>query len=121
MNEVLPLVSRWLHECRTTHLQCKSENNPFNPSRLVSTEKNRVRLLLRQEIQGTPDYATLSHCWGQTKFITLNKHNLDQFRRAIPDEALSRSFIDAIVIARELGLLYTWIDSLCILQDDKED
>lgn len=28
---------------------------------------------------------------------------------------------DAIVIARELGLLYIWIGSLCVLQDDTDD
>jgi hypothetical protein len=55
------------------------------------------------------------------KFLTLNRHNLDTFRKRIPEEALSQTFKDAIVIARELGLLYIWIDSLCVLQDDTDD
>jgi hypothetical protein len=48
-------------------------------------------------------------------------HNLDTFRKRIPEELLSQTLKDAIVIARELGLLYIWINSLCILQDDTDD
>ncbi|CAO2652291.1 Nn.00g005740.m01.CDS01 [Neocucurbitaria sp. VM-36] len=117
----LPLVSHWLRKCRKAHWQCSFRSEHFTPSRLVSTDENCVRVLLQNDIQSNPEYATLSHCWGQTHFVTLNRHNLDSFREAIPEEALPQTFKDAIVTARELGLLYIWIDSLCILQDDTED
>ncbi|GKT42977.1 uncharacterized protein ColSpa_03158 [Colletotrichum spaethianum] len=34
---------------------------------------------------------------------------------------LPTSFREAICVARGLGISYVWIDSLCIIQDDKED
>lgn len=34
---------------------------------------------------------------------------------------LCRTFQDAIVVARELRIRYLWIDSLCIVEDDKDD
>ncbi len=34
---------------------------------------------------------------------------------------MSQAFKDAIVLTRELGLKYIWIDSLCIIQDDLLD
>ncbi|KAM0226806.1 hypothetical protein ACHAP5_012310 [Fusarium lateritium] len=34
---------------------------------------------------------------------------------------LSRTFLDAIWITERLGLSYLWIDSLCIVQDDRQD
>lgn len=34
---------------------------------------------------------------------------------------MPQTFIDAIIIARHLGLRYLWIDSLCICQDDASD
>lgn len=35
--------------------------------------------------------------------------------------SLPKTFQDAVRTARELGLNYLWIDSLCIIQDDPED
>jgi hypothetical protein len=34
---------------------------------------------------------------------------------------LPPTFQDAVLITRQLGIQYLWIDSLCILQDSKED
>ncbi|KAL8855860.1 MAG: hypothetical protein Q9178_007521 [Gyalolechia marmorata] len=42
-------------------------------------------------------------------------------KMSIPLNSLPRTFQDAIVITRKLGLRYIWIDSLCILQDSRED
>ncbi|KAH8595946.1 heterokaryon incompatibility protein-domain-containing protein [Bisporella sp. PMI_857] len=39
----------------------------------------------------------------------------------IPLHLLSRTFQDAIQVTRALGLRFLWIDSLCIVQDDKND
>lgn len=41
--------------------------------------------------------------------------------RDIPWASIPRTFQDAIDITRKLGLKYIWIDSLCIVQDDRED
>ncbi|KAK7425901.1 hypothetical protein QQZ08_007615 [Neonectria magnoliae] len=35
--------------------------------------------------------------------------------------SLPKTFRDAVVVVRELGLRFLWIDSLCIIQDSKED
>ncbi|KAF1980142.1 hypothetical protein BU23DRAFT_562554 [Bimuria novae-zelandiae CBS 107.79] len=34
---------------------------------------------------------------------------------------MPKTFQDAIIVTRELGLPYLWIDSLCIIQQNKED
>ncbi|RGP70195.1 hypothetical protein FSPOR_4095 [Fusarium sporotrichioides] len=39
----------------------------------------------------------------------------------IPLDSLTKTFREAIVIARSLGFKYIWIDSLCIIQDDPQD
>jgi hypothetical protein len=43
------------------------------------------------------------------------------FKDGIPESALPRTFRDAFMIVRKLGLSYIWIDSLCITQDSVED
>jgi hypothetical protein len=41
--------------------------------------------------------------------------------QAIPLSSLSRVFREAILVTREFGTRYIWIDSLCIIQDSSED
>lgn len=43
-------------------------------------------------------------------------------RKGFPvSERLPKTFSDAILVARKLGVPYLWIDSLCIVQDDESD
>ena len=46
---------------------------------------------------------------------------MQQFMERIPSTALSNTFLDAMDIARKLGIQYIWINSLCIMQDDRND
>lgn len=66
-------------------------------------------------------YVTLSHCWGKLPFTTLTRARLEAFSRSVTENELCKTFQDAIAITRRLGFEYIWIDSLCIIQDDKED
>ena len=65
---------------------------------------------------------TLSHCWGKSEFLKLTKTTFQRLRDGfLAAETLSKTFEDAIIICRELGVKYLWIDSLCIFQDSPED
>jgi hypothetical protein len=114
-------VFKWLERCRRLHWQCSSARGEHIPTRLLAISENRIRLRCRSEVRDTPEYATLSHCWGKEQFTTLTKHNVAEFETCVPDEALSKTFTDAIAVARRVGLDYIWIDSLCIIQDDPSD
>ncbi|KAH7411560.1 heterokaryon incompatibility protein-domain-containing protein [Phaeosphaeria sp. MPI-PUGE-AT-0046c] len=116
------LIADWLHDCRQNHHQCRTSTILFVPSRLISTYPSRPVLVLKDDICGEPEYATLSHCWGQEKYDTLTSPRLEDFQtQGVPDSALSKTFQDAIVVARDLRIPYIWIDSLCIVQDDNDD
>jgi hypothetical protein len=51
----------------------------------------------------------------------LVRDNFTNLRIGIFDSELCKTFKDAIIIAKHIGLQYVWIDSLCIVQDDPED
>ncbi|KAG8418424.1 hypothetical protein J3458_005839 [Metarhizium acridum] len=72
----------------------------------------------------SPRYVALSHCWGRLgegeKFCT-TKHNLEDLEHSVDVLRLPRNFRDAITVTLGIGLKYLWIDSLCIVQDDKDD
>ncbi|RMX85984.1 hypothetical protein D0869_03412 [Hortaea werneckii] len=59
--------------------------------------------------------------WNADDFAMLLKENVDALSIAVPEQALPRTFSDAIEITRTLGIDYIWIDSLCIIQDDEDD
>jgi hypothetical protein len=68
-------------------------------------------------------YATLSYRWGPPeRALRLLRSTFDDFRggqQRISD--LPRTFLDAIVMARQLFIQYLWIDALCIVQDSDDD
>jgi hypothetical protein len=51
----------------------------------------------------------------------LLKANFVGFLSDIPIDALSKTFQDAVYAAIQLGFCFIWIDSLCIIQDVRDD
>lgn len=118
--EVLPLVAKWLDTCGAHHKGCENITRIL-PSRLVSITGSDPQLVMTVDLPTDIEYATLSHCWGLSKYGTLKQDNIADFQTRIPDDALSRTFVDSFTVARFLGINYIWIDSLCIIQDSKSD
>jgi hypothetical protein len=119
----------WLHDCRKNH-NCQAEHRTgrleMHPTRLLHIRPSgngliNVRLHYPRNKTRHVDYLTLSHMWGDQKFVTLTQENHNSFLQCIPMESLSRTFKDAIRVTLALGFKYLWIDSLCILQDDDQD
>jgi Heterokaryon incompatibility protein (HET) len=120
--DALPLCKLWLSECLGTHQTCHAPLTPaMLPTRLIDAGDKGPRLCLSGDIESDACYVALSHCWGSLDFLTLRKNNIDIFRKQIPNLALTKTFRDAIYITQYLGFRYVWIDSLCIVQDDKAD
>lgn len=66
-------------------------------------------------------YACLSHCWGEFQPLKTTNATLEHHKVSIAWETIPQTFQDAIKVTKSLGLDYIWIDSLCIVQDDKAD
>ncbi|KAI1080445.1 heterokaryon incompatibility protein-domain-containing protein [Whalleya microplaca] len=92
------------------------------PARLIELGYT-IRLVDSATIHPSP-YVAPSRCWGSlkgdAKFCTFN-YNIGRYKISIDFNSLSSTFKDAISVVRGLGLRYLWIDSLCIIQDDKLD
>lgn len=121
-------AGRWLRECLSKHGACNQANTPSNwlPHRLLeigsgSLVPDIIRLKQTQTWQKPVRYAALSHCWGGVQPLKLLQGNIQMLESGIPLGDLPRSFQDAAHTARRLGILYIWIDSLCIIQDSLED
>ncbi|KAK3380843.1 heterokaryon incompatibility protein-domain-containing protein, partial [Podospora didyma] len=66
-------------------------------------------------------YIALSHRWGGKLSLKTTKCTLSRRFNGFCIDNLSRTFRDAVCVAKALGIEYIWIDSLCIVQDDRGD
>ncbi|KAI1777266.1 heterokaryon incompatibility protein-domain-containing protein [Hypoxylon cercidicola] len=122
--ETLDLAKSWFNKCCESHDSCQVRTPANYPTRLLHIEgkDESIRLVLSSNLSPIyPPYATLSHCWGNAHHLKLLRDDEDDFLRDIPKSRLSKTYRDAIVVARHFGIEYLWIDSLCIIQDDTDD
>lgn len=123
-------MRKQLYDCTTAHPDCvqsdTSGNDPRLPTRVlyVNTTRSYHDFVRVVETNGTTGkYCALSHCWGPVdrQPIRTTKENIQDHILGIPFEALPRTFREAVILTRSLGIEYLWIDSLCILQNDEDD
>lgn len=128
------LVRGLLYDC-ITHHHCNHsqasgnivhDHTPDLPTRILEVDGDfnvpSVRLIETQGRKGR--YCALSHCWGSTSshsLFTTTRKNIGTHLLGISLEKLPSTFRDAVILTRNLGIKYLWIDSLCIIQDDDDD
>ncbi|KAH8679554.1 heterokaryon incompatibility protein-domain-containing protein [Tricladium varicosporioides] len=112
-----------LADCNALHHNCKELTKPQLPTRVIDV--GTITTLPRLFISGgkRANYITLSHCWGNKEHSPLRTTtlSLSRYYDEIPWTELGQTFQDAILITRELGVQFLWIDSLCIIQDSESD
>ena len=145
---IFRLARRWLRNCLNNHEGCRrheieapgfipkdpgessshaSSSRAKLPKRLIRIDSfldkvKSIRLVYSSDLgRISAGYLALSHCWGGARIVQLTTSNLEVYLQDIPFSSLPPTFSDAIRITSLLGYDYLWIDSLCILQDSKDD
>ncbi|KAK3368563.1 heterokaryon incompatibility protein-domain-containing protein [Podospora didyma] len=117
----------WLSDCVSNHSMCDVEPNVHAPGRLLLLghhQDGSIKLVDTPKQPSSPlQYACLSYCWGTDAVgvLVTTAENIEQHSRGIPIEALPKTITDAVRVCRELQIPYLWVDSLCIIQGDKDD
>ncbi|TVY14465.1 hypothetical protein LARI1_G009084 [Lachnellula arida] len=115
--DVAMLAASWLSECRGKHATCNTaSSSDWRPSRLIEISSDKIRLVLTATENVDKPYATLSHCWGSAEFFVLNSQNIRRFLEGIPMDQIPRTFQETVIMIRNLGIKYLWIDCYCIIQ-----
>lgn len=114
-------MKRWIQECFDEDSECKEVLERDFLGRILDagTEGDSVRLC--EDGFSVDSYIALSHCWGKSPVLKTTSQTIDRHRQGIPIKSLPNTFQDAVMTTRRLGIRYLWIDSLCILQDDRDD
>jgi hypothetical protein len=123
-----------LKTCHESHSKCNLQNEHHTlPDRVLkvgghdldtlSSADSRLEadVTLYESSGEKSDYAALSHRWGNEQPLRLLLENHAELKHCIPWSALPKTFQHAINFARKLGIQFIWIDSLCVVQDSKED
>jgi hypothetical protein len=118
----LELAKQWYDTCTASHDSCLSLDSIFVPTRLIKIEGGdeewTVRLVNRFDT--STRYAALSHRW-KDDVLKSTPENLHSMFHGIPRSLLSKTFHDALLICKSLGIFYLWIDSICIVQHCQND
>ena len=114
------LVKDWLLRCRD-HSTCKEQKSRPLPTRVIDVRTEDPKIIESERLVGS--YVALSHCWGSTEdtFSTTTRNITERKTLGLKLSQLPLNFRDAISFTRRLGYEYLWIDSLCIIQQDKQD
>lgn len=123
-------AENWLRECETRH-SCNAKKVTIGenalPRRILDVKQGglfkKIKIIDTTGLtwQSLGPYVCLSHCWGKAALIQTTRANVKDHLRGINMKSLPQTFRDAVVFTQKLGMRYLWIDSLCIVQDDKED
>jgi hypothetical protein len=124
-------VREWLKHCEDErdgyHKICSLSECAYTPTRLIKISGPPDQLQLTMvcsddmEEYDMSRYVTLSYCWGGDQPNKLTQENHGLYKKNITWESLPRTIQDAAKTAQVLGFHYIWIDSMCIIQDSKED
>ena len=141
------LVKSWLNRCKDhKHTKAAQEQMDFNMFhcregfRLIDVEEQRL-VLMKERCA----FAALSYVWGRLPTVLYPGESeedgqpillttTENLERLSAPQGLSASAIkemdgpklpktvqDAIAFCRDVGIRYLWIDTLCIVQNDRKD
>lgn len=120
-------IQSWLDECMEDHTNCTPAwtDGRSLPRRVLDLDSHddqiAARLMASNGLRAK--YVALSHCWGEDPSLTLTTTaaTIRERQSGIRWEQLPKTFRDAVLITKGLGIRYLWIDSLCIIQEDMLD
>ncbi|KAK4197957.1 heterokaryon incompatibility protein-domain-containing protein [Triangularia verruculosa] len=118
------LARDWLTKCKNEHAavcgKAVQSATKF-PTRLLDLGDEKDQTIRLRVGLGRQEFVSLSHRWGNSQPLRLLETHTEDFKTEIKPEDLPQTFRDAVMITRKLGYRYLWIDSLCIVQDSKDD
>ncbi|MCJ1387937.1 hypothetical protein MMC18_000780 [Xylographa bjoerkii] len=117
------LVNGWLRNCTLNHENCGGANTSETdlPTRLINVGDETHQPYLRISQNSRGQYCALSYCWGNAATLRTENASFADRTRGISLESMPSTIRDAVIITRELGFQYLWVDSICIIQDNDLD
>ncbi|PON25218.1 hypothetical protein TGAM01_v205904 [Trichoderma gamsii] len=110
--------------------ECVGARHPLCPSLRASDTALPTRVIdcadtAKPKVYATANalgvYVALSYVWGENQPYRTQTSNIEMYKEGIDLDQIPQTIRDAIQATQLLGFRYLWVDSLCIIQDSKED
>ena len=120
---VLATAKAYIEDCVNNHERCRSlEDRIPLPTRLIDcSDPLCPRIIETKDLDTCDPYIALSYVWGEAQPHRTTTDNLPSYMKSMDIALLPQTIRDTIRITHTLGVRYLWIDSLCIIQDSRED
>jgi hypothetical protein len=119
-------IREWLDACNADHehhcaVPSKVDITTWRPTWLIdvverclvkSTPKDRYLAL--SYVNGTQRH-------GSQDYTHLLQSNVEAFQDRLPNQDMPQTYLDAMWLAKKLGIRHIWIDRICITQDNREE
>jgi hypothetical protein len=119
------IAKEWIAECTKSHPKCAQGKSSRLPTRLVDvlslSKVGKVRIVETHSLSSDIQYVALSSRWDIKPTFRLTTSTREAPTSIVAIENLPRTIQDAINFTRNINLEWLRIDSLCIIQDSKED
>ncbi|UPX15238.1 uncharacterized protein EKO05_0005694 [Ascochyta rabiei] len=123
-------ILTWSRNCLMQHPLCRRQTTSRLPKRVVDVLPpelpGQVRLVDGKSCPEA-EYVALSHCWGMMPPNSIDliskceTDNINLLQDGVQTDMLPKLYQDAIMLTRAIKQRYIWIDSLCIVQDSRDD
>lgn len=124
-------VRNWLQDCNTSRPKERNKIDTLKHiERFIDTEEECVvdteELMNCNSPDATfdIDFVALSYVWGQlgqqitlTRATSRDLHTKGSISSA-DESSISKTIKDAMIVCKDIGIRYLWVDALCIVQDD---
>ncbi|KAJ4250943.1 hypothetical protein NW762_011593 [Fusarium torreyae] len=115
------LFRQWKKVCLEDHgAKCPKKLTQLDEPLLYLIDTKQMCLVSAADDMA---YVTLSYVWGQTDMLKTSRANVDKLREIGSllkfEDRIPATIRDAIKLVPLLDERYLWVDSLCIVQDDK--
>ena len=116
------LFREWLKTCETKHDHPTPKFTGEMKIRLIDVQK-KCLIEWNGPTSDAPRFVALSYVWGMSQQdVMLTTDQLNEFKQpGFFDRPLDLTIGDSIDLVSRMEEKYLWIDSLCILQDSRED
>ncbi|KAH9889403.1 heterokaryon incompatibility protein-domain-containing protein [Cubamyces lactineus] len=122
----LSVAERCIGQCSHGHPSCRQFTlHPLGsaplPTRLIDCSNPFRPRIIEMAPNANGVYVALSYVWGGLQPHRTCRANLASYMDGIDTTSLPQTIRDAIYVTHALGFRFLWIDSLCIVQDWRED
>lgn len=107
----------WLNRCKSHRCLPGDSQNPLPEDLRLIDVRNKCIVQPKTHVQ----YCALSYVWGATVQPSLMSHNTLESQNSLDALDLPRTILDAMALCRKIECDFLWVDSLCIVQDSKDD